>query len=122
MKTLLTGIALSLSALITTSAMAAPQHYDQRYDRPNTPHWSHDDRRYDDRRWDDRRSSSRVNPSREWRSGQVLPRQYDNNRYKVDYRDSRHLNKPARYQQWYKINGDYVLVNERNNRIIRILG
>jgi len=42
MKTLLTGIALSLSALITTSAMAAPQHYDQRYDRPNTPHWSHD--------------------------------------------------------------------------------
>ncbi len=46
MKTLLTGIALSLSALITTSAMAAPQHYDQRYDRPNTPHWSHNDGRH----------------------------------------------------------------------------
>jgi len=32
------------------------------------------------------------------------------------------LPKPGKYQQWYKVNGDYVLVNERNNRIIRVIG
>ncbi len=28
----------------------------------------------------------------------------------------------GRYQQWYKVNGDYVLINERTQRIIRIIG
>lgn len=52
--------------------------------------------------------------------GQTLPRQYDSSRFHVSDREARRLAKTGRYQQWYKVNGDYVLVNERNNRIVRI--
>ena len=40
----LTTIALSLSALVATSAMAAPQHHDPRYaPHKSAPHWNHKD-------------------------------------------------------------------------------
>ena len=40
----LTTIALSLSALVATSAMAAPQHHDPRYaPHKPLPHWDHKD-------------------------------------------------------------------------------
>ena len=132
MKKVLTTIALSLSALVATSAMAAPQHHDPRYQsHPSkpAPHWNakdskdwNDDRR-DDRRWnDDRRYNNRmVNPSRDWRVGQTLPRQYDSKRFEVSDREARRLPNTGRYQQWYKVNSDYVLVNERTNKIVRII-
>lgn len=122
MNKVLTRITLSISALIATSAMAAP-HYDHRDhnnryqqsygDHKNNHRWNNNNRNYD---------NSRVNPSREWRSGQFLPSQYSSSRYHANYKDYRHLSKPSKHQQWYKVNGDYVLVNERNNRIIRIVG
>lgn len=140
LKTLLTTVAFSMSALIASSAMAAPQH-DPRYNNqhPPQPHWNdkdnhkwNDDRRWsnknnpkwnDDRRWnDDKRYNQRtVNPSRDWRVGQTLPRQYDSRGFKLNDRDARRLPNTGRNQQWYKVNGDYVLVNERNNKIIRII-
>ena len=44
MKKVLTTIALSLSALVATSAMAAPQHHDPRYaPHKSAPHWNHKD-------------------------------------------------------------------------------
>lgn len=120
MKKILTTIALSLSAIIATSAMAAPDHrYDQQRYQP-----SHHGAKHDDRRWDqhNRHDNKRVvNPSRDWRAGQTLPRIYDSSRYKVSDREVRRLPQSGRYQQWYKVNGDYVLVNERNNRIVRIV-
>ncbi|WP_216936652.1 MULTISPECIES: RcnB family protein [unclassified Acinetobacter] len=121
MKKVLTTIALSLSALLATSAMAAPQH-DPRYDHnPHkpAPHWN----AKDSKKWnDDRHQNNRaVNPSRDWRVGQALPRQYDNKRFQVSDREARRLPNAGRFQQWYKVNNDYVLVNERNNRIIRII-
>src|SRR5690606_41859975 len=75
MKKVLTTIALSLSALLASSAMAAPQH-DSRYDHnphKQAPHWN----AKDSKKWnDDRRHNNRmVNPSRDWRVGQTLPRQ-----------------------------------------------
>lgn len=126
MKKVLTAITLSLSALVATSAMAASHDYHQeRYDRYQQNHWDHKH----NNRWDNNdrydkydRYNNRVNPSREWRSGQYLPNQFNSSRYHVNYKNYRQLPKPGRYQQWYKVNGDYVLVNERNNRIIRIIG
>lgn len=134
MKKVLTTIALSLSALVATSAMAAPQYHDSHYPQHSSQsgsHWDHrdakqsnDERRWnDDRRWnEDRRYHNRmVNPSRDWRVGQTLPRQYDNRRFEVSDREARRLPNTGRYQQWYKISNDYVLVNERTNKIVRIL-
>ena len=58
MKKVLTTIALSLSALVATSAMAAPQH-DPRYaPHKPAPHWDHKDAK----KWDDRRDDRRWNP------------------------------------------------------------
>lgn len=117
MKKVLTTIALSLSALMATSAMAAPDH---RYDDHRYNHApSHQDKRWDNNnRYDHNRyDNKKLNPSRDWRAGQSFPRFYDSSRYKVSDREARRLPNANRYQQWYKINGDYVLVNERTDRI-----
>ncbi len=131
MKTLVTVLALSLGAIMANSTMAASydERYEHRYDHQHNRyqqserHWDdrHHDRRYDDRRYDRHYNWNRVNPSRDWRVGQVFPRYFEQSRYSVNYRDYRRLTRPGRYQQWYRINGDYVLINERTNRIIRII-
>lgn len=127
MKTILTGIALSLSALIATSTMAAP-HHEARHDKNRpAPHAAHWDKK-DGRHWQQQRvdqkhyNGNRINPSRDWKVGHALPRQFTHSNYRLSSSESRHLPKTKRDQQWYKVNGDYVLVNERNNRIVRILG
>ncbi len=118
MKNLLTVITLSMSALVATSAMA---DHDSRYDnnhRYNQSHWDHKN----DHRWNNNNHPSyHANPSRNWRAGQYLPNQFNSSRYHVNYKNYRQLPKPGRYQQWYKVNGDYVLVNQRNHQIIRVI-
>lgn len=122
MKKVLTTIALSLSALVATSAMAAPQH-DPRFNHPGpkpAPHWN----AKDSHKWNDNRGHQNrvVNPSRDWRVGQKLPSQYNSKRFEVTGFEARRLPDAGRNQQWYKINNDYVLINERNNKIMRIIG
>lgn len=122
MKKILTTIALSLSALMATSAMAAPDHrYDDHQRYNHAP--SHQDKRWDNNnRYDHNRyDNKKVNPSRDWRAGQNFPRVFSSSSYKVSDRDARRLPDTNRYQQWYKVNGDYVLVNERTDRIVRII-
>ncbi|WP_313034086.1 RcnB family protein [Acinetobacter sp.] len=122
MKKVLTTIALSLSALMATSAMAAPDHrYDDHQRYNHAP--SHQDKRWDNNnRYDHNRyDNKKVNPSRDWRAGQNFPRVFSSSSYKVSDRDARRLPNTGRYQQWYKVNGDYVLVNERTDRIVRII-
>lgn len=126
MKKILTTIALSLSALMATSAMAAPDHrYDdhQRYNHAPSKPVKQDDHRWDNnKRYDNKRyDNKRVNPSKDWRTGQSFPRVFSSSSYKVSDREARRLPNTGRYQQWYKINGDYVLVNERTDRIVRII-
>lgn len=115
MKKMITAAALALTGLMAASAMAAP---DYRYDERHAHAQHGQDSRYEHQRWND----GRVNPSRHWRIGQTLPRAFDAPRYKVSSREARRLPDTGRYQQWYRINGDYVLVNERNQRILRIIG
>jgi len=115
MKKMITAAALALTGLMAASAMAAP---DDRDDERHAHAQYSQDGRYEHQRWND----SRVNPSRHWRIGQILPRAFDAPRYQVSSREVRRLPDTGRYQQWYRINGDYVLVNERNQRILRIIG
>ena len=56
-----------------------------------------------------------------WRVGQVVPHEYRHSRYVIDYRQHQKLTKPGRYQKWYKVNGNYVLVNEQSHKIIRVV-
>lgn len=56
-----------------------------------------------------------------WQAGYVMPQHYRSDGYKIDFRDN-NLPKPARNQQWYKINNDYILVDSEDNSIIQIMG
>lgn len=62
-----------------------------------------------------------VNPQASWKAGYVLPNQYRTKTYQVARYRSHGLQRPARNQQWFKIKGDYVLVNVVNHRIIRMI-
>ena len=102
MKKLLTTVALSLSTLVAASAaMADPYDY------------HHDDRHHD-----------RVVMTEHtvWKEGARFPDHYHDQRYYVDdYRHYNQLHKPNRFERWYKIDGRYVLVNERTHNLIRVV-
>ena len=135
MKKIISALTLSLSAMVATSAMAGSP-YDHTMDRQNHPTaqqnqpnkyaYQHNDK-YDDRRHknnDSRyqnQSKNNIKPARDWKAGQMLPRQFNPKVYAVSYKDARRLFKPNNNQQWLKINGDYVLINERNNKIVKII-
>ena len=85
MNKFVSTLVLSVSAILATSAaMAAPdhrqddrryhaQHQDSRWnDNKHSGNWNNNNR-YDNR-YDNNRYNSRVNPSRDWRVGQTLPR------------------------------------------------
>ena len=130
MKKVLTAIAISMSALMATSAMAANNDYRDNNHQNST--WNNaandhrnthgNDKRFDRNDRDNNRYNSSVNPSHQWRTGQTLPRQYSSSRYQVNGSTLKRLPKAGRNQQWYKIGGDYVLVNERNDKILKIMG
>lgn len=99
MRKLATAIILATSGIIATSAMAAP-------------HDNHD------------RSPQKVvhqDKKQNWRPGQAVPKQYNSARYKVDHRDHKRLHKPGPGQHWIKANGHYVLINDHNHKIIKVV-
>ncbi|HFE7340707.1 TPA: RcnB family protein [Acinetobacter baumannii] len=105
MKKITTAIILSMSGLIATTAMAAPpDHYHHQGYETKTVKVIHKD-----------------DHANIWRAGQVVPHQYQHPRYVIDYRSHQKLTKPGRYQKWYKVNGNYVLVNEQSHKIIKVI-
>lgn len=115
MKKMIRAITLSLSTLIATSAIASPQH------DPRFNHQSPSSKWDNDHRGQDSRSQRNIKPARDWKAGQTLPRQFNPSNYAVSYKDASRLYKPNKNQQWLKINGDYVLINERNHKIVKII-
>lgn len=59
-------------------------------------------------------------PSWDWKPGQKVPPQFRSEQYKVHYKDSPLLYPIGVDEQWYRINGDYVLA-EDDYEILRIL-
>lgn len=56
-----------------------------------------------------------------WKAGAVLPRDYRGNRYQFSGYQKVKLAKPAKNQQWLRVNGDYLLVNVLNHQIIKVV-
>ncbi|WP_336169119.1 RcnB family protein [Acinetobacter sp. 161(2023)] len=108
MKKLTTAIVLSMSGLVATTAMAAPNDHDRHGNYPNR-----DVRPVNVIHKDDHHNV--------WRAGQVVPHEYQHSRYAIDYRAHDKLTKPGRFQKWYKVNGNYVLVNEQSHKIIKVV-
>lgn len=132
MKKIWAVLAISFSALMTSSLSIAAPHFDKDsgYDHPrnynqgkkgrDSREFDGEDRNQDKRRMREERGVQRLQQHK-WQTGYVMPQHYRGDGYKVDYKDY-DLPKPSRNQQWYKINNDYILINSENNSIQRILG
>ncbi|WOE30810.1 MULTISPECIES: RcnB family protein [unclassified Acinetobacter] len=119
MKMIKPTLILSLTALLATSAIAAPAyHATNDHHSSSQSHWDRNDARWHN---NSHQHYKTIKPARDWRVGQTLPRQFNSRHYEVSYKDAARLYKPNRNQQWLKINGDYVLINERNAKIMRII-
>lgn len=117
MKTLVKAIVLSIStAVAATSAMAAPQDHQQ-----HKPHAQQLHKAPQHHAPQHKQVYKKVDPSRDWRVGQKVPSQYQSKIYKIDHSKYKKLSKPGRNQQWIKVNGDYVLMNVVNDKVIKII-
>ncbi|MEQ1370163.1 RcnB family protein [Acinetobacter schindleri] len=124
MKTLVKAIFLSIStALVAIPAMAAPQDHRQ-YSKSHAQQQHHAPQYHQLNKHpaqQHKQGYKKVDPSRDWRVGQKVPSQYQSKIYKVDHSKYKRLNKPGRNQQWIKVNGDYILMNSVNDKIIKII-
>ena len=59
-------------------------------------------------------------PSWDWKVGDKIPSQFRSSQFKVKSSESSKLYDVYAWQQWYKINNDYVLAND-NYEIVKIL-
>lgn len=123
MNTLIKAIVLSVSAsVMAASAFAAPQ------DNRNQP--KHVEQHQVDQQVDQHKKQPvvqkaqaerhTVKPSHDWKAGQVIPSQYRKGQ-SVDHKKYSKLTKPAKNQQWVKVNSDYVLINTVDHKIVKII-
>ncbi|PRD43333.1 transmembrane signal peptide protein [Phyllobacterium phragmitis] len=119
MKNLVIAVT-ALSILAPTAALAQyqPKHgYEHRVEKSYGKR--HDDRR-DMRRHNDKRDMRRHDDKRQrWSRGRSLPRNYRRNVVR-DY-GRHHLRKPARGQQWVRVNNDYLLISIASGVIASIV-
>lgn len=94
--TLATGLTASLS-------MAAPYH------SPAPQYNAHPHMQ--------QHNNQRIN----WQPGYKVPSQYSSQNNYVDHHRYKNLSKPGRNQQWVKVKGDYVLMDTRTHRVIRVV-
>lgn len=62
-----------------------------------------------------------LQPRYDWKAGHRIPAQYQAKNYQVNYKQSAKLNKPGKNQQWIKVNGDYVLINTQNYKVLKVV-
>lgn len=62
-----------------------------------------------------------IKPHQSWKVGHQFPHGYRSKAYQVYDYGNYHLSRPAKNQQWYRINGDYVLVNVISHSILQII-
>lgn len=132
MKKIVTVLTLSFSALLLANTVpAAPfahelQEQDSRersersrgMDR-RAQHQLNADQDFQDRhRFKEERGVKRLRQHK-WQTGFVMPQHYRGNSYKTEYKDY-NLPKPGRNQQWYKINNDFILVDEESHNILKV--
>lgn len=125
MKKFLTLLTIGTTTLLSSvGSFAAPPPHHEHEPHPAAKHSMYPPAQTntymrEEHRMREERGVERLKQHR-WQAGYVMPQHYRGNGYKVDYKNS-HLPKPDRNQQWYKINNDYILVDSKDNSIVRIL-
>lgn len=97
---------------------------DDRYYNSNSNNQYYSGSSYDNNRYvynnDQRIDRTLPKPSWDWKVGQDLPAQFRSEQYQVKSNDSPRLYSVGSDEQWYRINGDYVLADD-DYEIIRII-
>lgn len=123
MKKILASLAISFSALMASSAITAAPQFEPDIDAEQPAPKMKKMREKRDFNEPEQRSREQRGVKRlqhmKWQTGYVMPQHYRSDGYKVEYKDN-NLPKPARNQQWYKINNNYILLNSETNSIIKI--
>ncbi len=121
MNTLIKAIVLSVSASVMgASAFAAPQDNHNQTKHVNQHKKQVDQHKKQPLVQKAQTQKHTVKPSRDWKAGQVIPSQYRKG-HSVDHKKYSNLTKPAKNQQWVKVNNDYVLINTVNHKIIKTI-
>lgn len=60
-------------------------------------------------------------PKRDWKSGSKVPAQFQAKHYKIDHKQSKKLTPPKANQTWIKVNGDYVLMDSKTYKVIKVV-
>lgn len=111
------------SALVATSAFAAPQPHADRHAATH-PHQLNS--KFEQKKYHAAPQQHMVkksdHPQRDWKVNHTLPSKFHAKQYRVDYKQSKKLTPPGRNQQWVKVNGDYVLMNTVNYKVIKVVG
>lgn len=123
MQKILASLAISLSALMASSALtAAPQveYFPELEAKQKKNHTKREQRHFTDAQHNSReqRGMKRLQQMK-WQTGYVMPQHYRSDGYKVEYKEQ-NLPKPSRNQQWYKVNNQYILLNSETNSIVKI--
>lgn len=131
MNTLVKALLLSMStALVAAPVMAAPQDHpsqqnshqvQQQHHAPAQHQAQNNHKQPTVHQSNSSVKHKSIHPSRDWKVGQKVPSQYQTSNYKVDYSKHKKLHQPARNQQWFKVNNDYVLTNVISHSILKII-
>lgn len=126
------------TAMVSVSALAAP-HDAPRNDRnhpaiqqikpqPNA-HWqgykgsSQQQHRYPAQHVNQPAYRPNVGPQhlQKWQVQHKLPQMYQNSNYRVSSYQRHQLSKPGFNQQWYKVNGYYLLADKKTDTIVKVV-
>lgn len=95
------------------------QYYSQQPPYNSAPQYDNNRYYYDGNR-DQRVDKMMPRPSWDWRVGGKIPEQFRSKQYQVKSNDSPRIYNIASDEQWYRINSDYVLADDRY-KILRII-
>ena len=112
------------TAMISLPALAAPHdRFDDRFNdrgqRHAAPHVNPHANK-----WQPQGSHFKAeqrHKAQRWQVQHQLPKMYHNSNYKVSSYQRHQLSKPGFNQQWYKVDGHYLLANTKNHTILKVV-
>lgn len=121
MNKLLSAIALSVSTMMLASTAMATPHAPQ---APQTAvQQKHQNTAHKDKtpQKTPAPAQSKKVQKAVVKVGQKYPTEYRQSSHKVDFKQHKKLSKPAKNQQWYQVNQEFVLVNTTNQHVVKIV-
>lgn len=119
MNTLMKTMVLAIStAVISVSALAAPQSQPSQQIHPSQQKAFQQHKQPVHKA---AQSKKHDQPTQKWKVGAKIPTQYQGSHYKFNANQNKQLTKANKNQQWIKVKGDYFLIDNKTQHIIKIV-